>query len=141
MYNTFLTHDVLSEFERMNRLFARDAFDANQASSDQPAINVAENDDHVEVYAYVPGVDPASIDVSLHEQTLTLRGSRQAHDMADNEQRYLQERFNGDFERSVKLPNDIDSNEVEALYEHGVLRVTLKRQAKPVARKITVNAH
>lgn len=141
MFNTLFTQDVLSEFDRMNQLFAKEAAAPQHAPVDQPAINIAKNDEQVEIYAYVPGLDPASIDVTLNEQTLSLSGSRQTHETTNDEQNYLQERFTGDFERTVKLPDDIDTSEVEALYENGVLRITLKRQAKPVARKITVNTH
>ncbi|CAA6811403.1 MAG: Heat-shock protein Hsp20 [uncultured Thiotrichaceae bacterium] len=140
MFNTLFTQDVLSEFDRMNRLFANEAA-ATQAATEYPAINIAKSDEQVEVYAYAPGLDPASIDVTLHDQILTLKGAKQAREVEDGEQTFAQERFAGDFERTVKIMDDIDTSNVEASYENGVLRITLNRQAKPVARKITVNTH
>lgn len=141
MFNTLFAQDVFSEFDRMHRHFANEAAAAQRSAAEYPAINIAKSDEHIDVYAYAPGLDPESIDVTLHEQLLTLRGSKQAHKAADGEQNSVRERFTGDFERTVKISDDIDSNNVEASYENGVLSITLNRQAKPVARKITVNTH
>lgn len=139
MFNPLFTQDVLSEFTPMSRLFSNPADSVQNSTANYPKVNIAQSDGQVEIYAYVPGLDPASIDVTLDEQTLTLRGSKPAHDMTAGEQNFVQERYSGDFERTVRLPDDIDSSQVEALYENGVLRVTLNRQTKPVAQKITVN--
>ncbi|MEM7230689.1 MAG: Hsp20/alpha crystallin family protein [Planctomycetota bacterium] len=104
------------------------------------ALNAWVGKDDAKLSLEAPGVDPASIDVSIEADVLTIRGSRPLEELAEGETRHRHERFHGDFERSVRLPFRVDPSKVEAAYERGLLEVTLPRAESDKPRKIQVSA-
>jgi HSP20 family protein len=110
------------------------------------ALNIGTTPTSVEVYAFAPGVDAASLDVQVDQGVLTLTGERKAQAPADEARtgaavRYQQdsERFEGRFVRRVALPDDADASRVEASYRDGVLRITVARREAPQPRRVAVN--
>lgn len=105
-----------------------------------PAMNVGSTPHAVEIYAFVPGIDPASLDVQLEKGVLTVSGERQnaQPDAEDKATLHIDERFAGRFRRVVTLPDDIDANGVAAKYQDGVLRISVPRQEAPQPRRISV---
>ena len=87
----------------------------------------------------LPGIDPASIEVTVDRGTLTVSAKRD-EELAEGEKPYIRERVTGTFSRRIRLGDAIDSAKVEAGYEHGVLtvRVPLAEAAKP--RKVEIQA-
>ncbi len=85
----------------------------------------------------LPGIDPASIEVTVDRGVLTVSAKRD-EELAEGEKPYVRERVTGTFSRRIRLGNAIDSEKVEAGYEHGVLtvRVPLAETAKP--RKVEI---
>ncbi len=105
-----------------------------------PAVDIAELDDRFVLSADVPGVDPASIDVSMVDGALTIRGER-VRETDDNEQGVRRiERRTGKFYRRFQLPDTVDADNISARSAHGVLEISIPKQAKPEPRKISVNA-
>jgi HSP20 family protein len=105
-----------------------------------PALNVGGTPQSVEVYAFAPGLDPASIDVNLDRGVLTLAGERkEALPKTDEKVTvHANERFSGRFRRVVSLPDDIDPSAVSAKYTDGVLHVSIQRRAAAQPRRIQV---
>jgi HSP20 family protein len=105
-----------------------------------PPINVGVTPEAVEIYAFVPGIDPKSLDISIQNNLLTLTGERQAEmpQASDTVNIYLRERFYGRFRRVLSLTEDVDPQRVEARYRDGVLRITAPKQAAAKARQIEV---
>jgi HSP20 family protein len=132
--------DPLREVERlqeeMNRLFrgTRQAW----AETEYPRVSVWVNDDEAVVAAEVPGLNAADLDISVAEQTLTLRGSRRPEQLKEGETYHRQERAVGEFARNVQLPFRADANRVGARLSKGVLWVTLPRLESDKPKKITV---
>jgi HSP20 family protein len=94
----------------------------------------------VEVFAFAPGLDPATIEVNLERGVLSLAGERQ-RTLPESDAKttvHQAERFAGRFRRVVSLPDDIDADSVEARYTDGVLRVTVARREPAQARRIAV---
>jgi HSP20 family protein len=87
----------------------------------------------------LPGIDPASIEVTVDRGALTVSAKRDG-ELAEGEKAYVRERVTGTFSRRVRLGDAIDSAKVEAGYAHGVLtvQVPLAEAAKP--RKVEVQA-
>jgi len=87
----------------------------------------------------LPGIDPASLDVTVDRGVLTVSATRD-EEVAEGEKPYVRERVTGTFSRRIRLGDAIDSAKVEAGYEHGVLtvRVPLAETAKP--RKVEIQA-
>ena len=113
-----------------------------------PALDVAERADAYLIALEVPGVDPANIDVSFEQNVLTVRGSKpDTRDFAgggfgvgkDEELRvYSAERVTGNFERSVRLPEFVDGENIAAEFVHGVLFLTIPKMKAAQARKIEI---
>lgn len=102
-----------------------------------PLVNVGSDADAVHIYALVPGVEPAKIEVSLQDNIVTLSGERDAE--ANGRPGYLRERFRGPFKRTITLPEDIDPDKIEANCRDGVLHVRIARREASKPRRIAVH--
>ena len=105
-----------------------------------PAINVGTTADSVEVIAFVPGVDPKEIEITIERGLLTVAGER----ASDPSQRqsgtnaYAKERFAGKFRRGVSRPEDADPSKVNAKFRDGILQVTVAKSESSKPRRISV---
>lgn len=144
MYRSLFPRDVFSELDRLQRELQQ-AFDVSPSirgvgRAGFPALNVGGTATTVEIYAFAPGLDPASIDVTLDRGVLSITGERPddlpAGDAKANV--HIDERFSGRFRRVVSLPDDVDPNSVSAVYRDGVLHVSLKRRESAQPRRITI---
>jgi HSP20 family protein len=106
-----------------------------------PALNVGSTENALEIYAFAPGIDASSLEVSVDKGLLTIAGERPADTPQGDESTsvYAQERFTGGFRRVVSLPEDVDASRVEAAYRDGVLRIVLPKREQSKPRRITVN--
>lgn len=145
MYRTLFPRDLFAEFDRLQRdlntLFEPSPSIRGLGRGGYPALNVGSTAESVEVYAFAPGLDPATIAVDLDRGVLTLSGERSAQLPAPGDAKatlHLNERFAGRFRRVVSLPDDIDPNAVSAAYRDGVLHVSVKRRAAAQPRRIAV---
>lgn len=114
---------------------------ANTARMWVPALDVIERNDAYMIALEVPGVDPATVDISFEQNVLTVRGSKTfGFDLPkDTEIRvHAAESVSGDFERSVRLPEFVDSDSISAEYRHGVLFLTVPKAQAAQARKIQI---
>ena len=144
MYRTYASSDLLSELGRLQRQFQRFS---NATSSirgfgrtDFPAMNIGGTPDSVEIYAFAPGLDPASIDVTIERGVLTLSGERKSELRTDNKNEaiHINERFSGHFRRAVSLSDDVDPSQVTARYNDGILCVSVKRRESTQRRQIEI---
>ena len=99
-----------------------------------PRLETFVTDEALHVRADVPGVDPASVDISVEDDVLTIRGERKA----DRERAAYREIRYGRFERRIRVPDGTEADKITASYANGVLDVTVPIP-KPVSRKVTVN--
>jgi HSP20 family protein len=94
------------------------------------------------ILAAVPGMQPDSLDITVHQNTVTLTGTVQ--DVAQSEEAqqatwYLHELWSGKYQRSVMLPFELDANNAQASFESGIVKIVLPKaeQAKPKKIQIT----
>ena len=152
MYRSLFARDVFAELDRLQRevstLFDYSPSIRGAGRGAYPALNVGSTDSSVEVYAFLPGVDPATIEVNLDRGVLTIDGERTpvlpaggSGDKAARERTtlHVNERFAGRFRRVISLPDDVDPNSVNADYRDGVLHVSISRRESAKPRRITVN--
>jgi HSP20 family protein len=130
-------------FNEVSRLFER-AHSSNDASTSavadwSPAVDIEEYGDKFVLYADVPGVDPASIEVTLEKGVLTLSGSRAEAVEQKGVERRRSERASGRFHRRFALPDTVDAESVSASGKNGVLEVVIPKRAQTQPRRITVN--
>jgi HSP20 family protein len=107
-----------------------------------PLIDVSETDKGVEVTVELPGVDEKDIDVSLANDVLTIKGEKKSETEKTAKDYHLIERAYGAFERSTRLPCEVDASKVKAEFKNGVLKVKLPKtpEAKAKSHKISVTA-
>ncbi|MCR5864815.1 MAG: Hsp20/alpha crystallin family protein [Aquincola tertiaricarbonis] len=145
MARSLFSRDVFAELDRLQREMQQ-AFDLTPsirgyARGGYPALNVGSTPQSFEVYAFAPGLDPASIEVQLDRGILSVAGERRAslpEGGADKSTVHINERFAGAFKRVVSLPEDADPEGVSASYRDGVLRVSVQRRQAAQPRRITV---
>jgi HSP20 family protein len=127
----------LSMQREMNRLFD-EAFRGSGLSGDGrgmqgegsfvPArMDVSETDNEIHVKVEVPGVKEDDIDVSLSDDMLTIRGEKRLEKSDEKENYHFTERSYGTFQRSLRLPYQVNPDRVRANFENGVLTVTLPK--------------
>jgi len=131
-------YDPLREFSELQREMNRLFNGYRGRSSEFPMVNVWANEDETVVAAEIPGVDPAELKVTATGKTLTIEGERAAPRQDEREVYHRQERGFGRFARSVRLPYDVDSDQVNAQAKHGVLTVTLPRKATSKPKRISI---
>jgi HSP20 family protein len=86
----------------------------------------------------LPGVEPKDIDVSVAGDTLTIRASRERRSDDGNQDFQMREVSYGRFERSLTLPKGVESGQIKASYQHGVLELTMPASPELVGRKIPI---
>ncbi len=135
-----------SEFDRLfNRLTGSDWFaDRDMGVSDvgtwRPAIDVTEHENEYVLTAEVPGMQEDDVHISLKDNVLTLKGEKKFEEEEEGENRYYRERRYGNFQRMIRLDAEIDSDNVQAEYENGVLTITLPKTKETMAKEIPVKS-
>ncbi len=144
MYRSLFSRDLFAELDRLQREMQQ-ALDVSPSirgfgRGGFPALNVGGTPQSVEIYAFAPGLDPASLNVNMDRGVLTISGERKAELPVSDEKAaiHVNERFAGRFSRVVSLSDDLDSNAVSADYRDGVLHVSIKRRESAQPRRITV---
>ena len=103
-----------------------------------PAVDVIEKGDNLVVKVELPGMKQEDIDVSVSDDTLTVKGERKPESGVKDEDYARSEITHGSFYRSVALPSGVETRNIEAVYEDGILRVTLQRVSEAKPKKVTV---
>ena len=107
-----------------------------------PAIDVAEKDGAYEITAELPGIDEKNVEVTLADGVLSIRGDKADERDEKHKDYRLSERRYGSFERSFLLPDDIDTDKIQASFKKGVLTLSLPRQVgvKQPTKKIAIKS-
>ncbi len=124
------TFDPFVQFERQ---FGRLA----QRSGAGMPMDGVRRDGEIALRFDLPGVDPASIDLTVDRGVLTVTAKR-AQEYAENEKLFIRERVTGTFTRRVFLSDDLDTSAVEASFTDGVLSVRIPVAEKAQPRKIEI---
>lgn len=137
-------NDFIDQVERMRQemeaLFANRPGVADirsAASGTYPAINVGISTDRVDLYVFVAGIDPETLDISIQDNLLSIAGERQT-DLPEDTRSYRSERFRGPFSRVVTLPDGVDQDQVVARYHDGLLHISVGRREPISPRRIDV---
>ncbi len=101
-------------------------------------LDVTEDDDGYTVKASLPGIDPADLEISFSENTLTVQGETQGESVEENARWHLRERSFGRFARSITMPAAVNADDISANYEEGVLTLTLPKADEVKPRIIAI---
>ena len=125
---------------RMNRLFD-DVFADTPFTSSRgvwgdrlPSVDLTESAEAIEVEAELPGVSEEDVQVSLDGDVLTIRGEKRSETKTEKKDYHHVERAYGTFQRSFRLPAEVDQDKVEATFKKGVLTVRLPKTERALER-------
>lgn len=104
----------------------------------QLAVDVYETKERLVVKARTAGVNKSELDVSIADNTLTIRGTLSAGDEDDVENYFVQECYWGEFSRSIALPVPVKEEDIEAVLKDGVLTVSFGKVKQDTVKKIQV---
>jgi HSP20 family protein len=107
-----------------------------------PSVDIQEFDTRFQLYVDLPGVDPDTVDITLDNSVLTISGERSSPAAPEDQQMVNRrtERGHGRFHRRFILPDTVDADNVKATGRHGVLEISIPKQAKAQPRRIKVAA-
>jgi HSP20 family protein len=104
-----------------------------------PAVDVYEDEKKVVLKLEVPGIEEKDLDVRVENHTLTVKGERKFEKEEKEENFHRIERRYGSFYRAFALPQTVDTENVDARYEAGVLKLELKKKPEAQPKQIKVN--
>ncbi|HEU5005089.1 MAG TPA: Hsp20/alpha crystallin family protein [Candidatus Saccharimonadales bacterium] len=113
-------------------------WDEEEPVAGQLAVDVYETKEKLVVKGRVAGVNKSELDVSISDNTLTIRGTLSAGSEDNVENYFLQECYWGEFSRSIVLPVAVKEDEIEAVLKDGVLTVSFAKQKQDTVKKIQV---
>jgi len=104
----------------------------------QLAVDVYETKDKLVVKARTAGVNKNELDVSISDNTLSIRGTLSAGNEEDVENYFVQECYWGEFSRSIALPVPVKEEEIEAMLKDGVLTISFAKVKQDTVKKIQI---
>ena len=130
--------------DRMNRLF-QDAYAPNReeglsTAAFAPATDVYEDENHVTLKLELPGIDVKDLDIRVENNHLIIRGERKFEKEEKEENFRRVERQYGTFVRSFSLPSTVDTDNINASYDKGVLSITMPKRAEAKPKQIQVSS-
>ena len=103
-----------------------------------PALDLYEDNDNIIARAELPGLKKQEIDISLHDNVLTVSGERKNEKKHANGKTSREERFFGRFTRSIALPKQVNGDQVKASYKDGLLTVTMPKAEEAKPRQVQI---
>jgi HSP20 family protein len=144
--------DLMFLQDRMNRLFedatqrrasenpskgkpeAPGNVDSVESADWYPAADVYETDVECVVAVDLPGIDRSSLEITVDDDRLTVKGTRAGNDLVQQ----ISECPRGNFLRTFSVPSSVDQNDIKAEYRDGVLKVRLPRQPERKSQRIEI---
>lgn len=117
---------------------ANDEWDESEDLPGQLAVDVYETKEKLVVKARTAGVNKHDLDVSIADNTLSIRGTLSAGNEDDVVNYFVQECYWGEFSRSIALPVPVKEEEIEAVLKDGVLTISFTKVKQDTVKKIQV---
>jgi len=136
--------DLATMQNRINR-FVRESYspdapeEALTTTNFAPPVDIYEDEHNITLKLEVPGIDEKDIDVRIESNTLTVHGERKIEKEEKEENFRRVERQYGSFTRSFTLPSSVDTGQVSANYDKGLLKISLAKKAEAKPKQIKVN--
>ena len=131
----------------MGRIFG-DLFASQEGETDaeesywMPTVDVSETENDFEIRAELPGVSESDVNVSVTDNRLTVKGEKRQETETDGKNYHRVERRYGSFQRSFTLPRNVETSNIKAGFQDGVLTLTIPKaeEAKPTEIPISINS-
>ena len=125
------------EMDRLwNRFMGETPFARTFAEEWLPSVDVSETEDKLLIKAELPGLEAKDVNLSISGDVLTIKGEKKKEEEKKDEHYYHCERYCGSFQRSLRLPVNIQSDKAEATFDKGVLKITLPKTEEAKKKEI-----
>jgi len=135
--------DLVALQNRMNRLFDEQYGSGREESLTTgafvPPVDIYEDEHSIQLKLEVPGIDEKDLDIKVENNTLTVSGERKFEKEEKEENFHRVERRYGSFTRSFTLPNTVNTEDIQADYNAGVLKIRLAKRAEAKPKQIKVS--
>ena len=125
MWKGSLLHDLATDFE----------------TNWVPRLDVTETDTEIEVVADLPGLEKEDINISLERDVLVIKGEKKEEHKETGKHVHRMERRYGSFYRALRLPTEVKSEEIDASFKKGVLKVTLPKSDEAKKKIAHIEVH
>jgi HSP20 family protein len=130
-------NSMRKEMEKIwDRFFSETPLARRFAEGWMPTADLTETKDAIVVKAELPGMEAKDIDASITGDVLTVKGEKKKEEEKEGEKYHYTERFSGFFERSFRLPAEVNVDKIEAAFENGILTITLPKSEEARAKEI-----
>jgi HSP20 family protein len=137
--------DPVSELTRLqdeiNRLFDLDFAPISNGLFDRrvsPPVDITESDEEFTVTCDLPGVDQKNLDISIAGNVLTIKGEKKGVDTEKDRRVFKRETWSGTFQRTLSLPETVDTEKIDATMKDGVLTISFPRREEVKPRQISI---
>jgi len=136
--------DVLSIPDEMNRMFDG-IFGLPKREAEwgtvrwAPRMNVVEDEDKFEVTAELPGLGKDEVTIEVKDHTLTLTGEKKMEEEKKDNNYHLFERCYGQFVRTIKLPDNVETDNIAAEFKDGILTIDVPKTEKAKLKTVKIN--
>jgi len=103
-----------------------------------PSLDLSETKDNFLVKAEIPGIEPKDVDISLHDDILTIKGQKKQEKEEKEENYHFVERSYGSFTRSIRLPHEVQSDKIKASYKDGILKIILPKSEEAKKKEVKI---
>lgn len=133
--------DPVNEFTTLqnefNKVFANSLVN-KEPEGWNPSVDLSETKDGYKIKADIPGINKEDIDISYDDKKLTIKGERKISEIQEDENFYKKEISYGSFQRIVYLGQDIDTENIKATYNNGVLELNIPKAERAKSKKIVL---
>lgn len=103
-----------------------------------PSIDISETDKQYIIDVEVPGIDKKDIELNIDNNMLTISGERSFNKEEEGKQYHRVESHYGTFNRSFRLPDNVDSESINATYNNGILNITVDKSEDKLKKQIEI---
>tara|TARA_Y100001970_G_scaffold116622_1_gene145112 strand:- start:83 stop:511 length:429 start_codon:yes stop_codon:yes gene_type:complete len=131
---------LINDFDSMLDGIFNDGWNKSIISSNNPSVDIIENENEFELTADLPGLDKKNVNLSIQEGVLKLTADQNTNN--DSKDAYwLRERYSKTYDRSFTLPNNVVEEKINASFKNGSLKVILPKEevVKPIVKKIKIS--
>jgi len=105
-----------------------------------PKVDILDHDNEIEVHAALPGVKKEDLEVSISNQTITIRSSTKEEKKEEEKGKYFRREISrGEFQRTLSLPDNVDGDKAKASFKDGILKVTIPKTEKSKRKSIEIS--
>lgn len=135
-------HELRAMEDLFDRVFSQPLARPTHSDLNPLPIDLIEETDRLVVRAAVPGVNPEELEVQVENNVLTIRGEAKQEEVSEKAKVYRRELPVGKFSRSIRLPENLNLDRVEAKFQHGIVTISLPKQeeVKPPVIRIPISS-